>query len=70
MKAYKIRIYQLLGHFDNYGSIGTELVIFAAKNGCQIDQIPLQVKKRKGKSRFGQAILGNLKIFRALLHSF
>ena len=69
MKAYKIMIYQTLGYFDKNNSIGTELIIFAAKNGCRIEQIPFQVRERKGKSRFGQSLLGNLKIFRALILS-
>ena len=33
MKAYRTTVYKALGHFDSYGSIGTELTIFAAKRG-------------------------------------
>jgi len=69
MKAYKTSVYRALGHFDSYGSIGTELVIFAAKSGCRIDQIPFEVRARLGKSRFGRVFSGNCKIFRALMYS-
>jgi glycosyltransferase involved in cell wall biosynthesis len=56
MKAYLTSLYQALGHFDSYGSIGTELTIFAAKNGCIIEQIPFNVRERSGQSRFGQVL--------------
>jgi len=67
MKAYRTEVYQRLGYFDSYGSIGTELIIFSAKNGYKITDIPFKVLERKGQSRFGQKFLGNYKIFRALL---
>jgi glycosyltransferase involved in cell wall biosynthesis len=69
MKAYRIVVFKTLGHFDSYGSIGTELTIFAAKNGYQIKQVPFDVRERQGKSRFGQMFAGNIKIFRAMLFS-
>jgi glycosyltransferase involved in cell wall biosynthesis len=70
MKAYKTSVYRALGHFDAYGSIGTELVIYAAKNGYRIDQIPFAVRDRLGESRFGRVFSGNYKIFRAMSLSF
>ena len=70
IKAYKISVYRKLGHFDTYGSIGTELMLFAAKNECRIDQIPFEVRDRLGESRFGRVLSGNYKIFRALTLSF
>ena len=69
MKAYKTSVYRALGHFDSYGSIGTELMIFAAKNGYRIEQIPFDVRERKGQSRFGRVLSGNYKIFRAMIYS-
>jgi glycosyltransferase involved in cell wall biosynthesis len=69
MKAYRITVFKSLGHFDSYGSIGTELTIFAAKNGYQIKQVPFNVRERQGQSRFGQVFSGNIKIFRAMLLS-
>lgn len=69
MKAYRTAVHEALGHFDSYGSIGTELIIFAAKKGFRFSQIPFTVRERKGQSRFGQIFTGNYKIFRALLLS-
>jgi glycosyltransferase involved in cell wall biosynthesis len=67
MKAYRIEVYKKLGHFDSCGSVGTELLIFAANHGYRLDQIAFKVRERKGQSRFGQVIKGNYKIARAML---
>jgi len=69
MKAYTVNIYKMLGHFDSYGSIGTELVIFAFMNGYRVKQIPFYVRQRNGLSRFGRACSGNYKIIRAMVLS-
>ena len=69
MKAYRSSVHQALGHFDAYESIGTELMIFAAKNGYRIDQIPFEVRDRLGESRFSRVFSGNFKIFRAMMLS-
>ena len=69
MKIYRREVYDLLGHFDSYGSVGTELMIFAAKKGYRVSQIPFDVIERNGKSRFGQIFAGNYKIIRAMLFS-
>ncbi len=66
MKAYRLDIYQELGHFDSYDSIGTELAIFAAKNGKMISQIPVKTRERADAPRFGSRYLANTRIFRAL----
>lgn len=67
MKAYKYEVYKKLGHFDSYGSIGTELCIFAARQGYKIFQIPFEVTERVDKPRFGRLFLANWKIFRAII---
>lgn len=69
MKAYKTNVYKALGHFDSYGSIGTELMIFAGKNGYRVDQISFSVRERSDASRFGQVFTGNRKIICALWRS-
>jgi len=66
MKAYSISIYNSLGYFDSYNSIGTELMLHGAKKGYSINQIDIVVKRRLGKSRFGTCISGNCRILRAL----
>ena len=69
MKAYRIDVYTKLGYFDSYGSVGTQLIIFAAMRNFRVEQIQLNIRKRQGSSRFGQVISGNLKILRAMLLS-
>lgn len=66
MKAYRSVVFKQLGHFDSYGSIGTELALFAARKGFRIAQLPFQVRERTGHSRFGRVISGNVKILRAM----
>jgi len=67
MKAYRTAVYKALGHFDSCGSVGTELMIFAARHGYRMGQIEFEARERNGRSRFGQAITGNYKIIRAML---
>jgi glycosyltransferase involved in cell wall biosynthesis len=67
IKAYRASLYDTLGHFDAYGSIGTELMIFAVKNGYRFKQIKFDVRERSGDSRFGQILSANFKILRAML---
>ena len=66
LKAYSSELYEMLGYFDKRHMVGTELMIYAAKKGCNVAQIGFHVKKRNGKSRFGASICGNIKIFKAL----
>ncbi len=69
MKAYSASVYLEQGYFDSYNSIGTELMIYAAKKDYNINQEHIEVKERKGVSRFGKIISGNMKIIQALLFS-
>jgi glycosyltransferase involved in cell wall biosynthesis len=69
LKGYRTDVYLALGHFDSYGSIGTELMLFAASSGRIVDQVPFKVRERPGQPRFGRRLAANLKIFRALLLS-
>lgn len=67
MKAYRMKVYLNQGFFDSLSSVGTQLTIFAVKKKYKINQIAIHVVGREGKSRFGNSILANLKILRALL---
>lgn len=67
MKAYRRQVYDRLGLFDSYGSIGTELMLFAVRNHYQIRQIDFEVRNREGQSRFGRTLSSNYKIVRSLL---
>lgn len=70
LKGYRMSVYRALGHFDSYGSIGTELALFAVRSGYQFKQIPISVNERIDSPRFGRKLYANYKIFRALLLSF
>jgi glycosyltransferase involved in cell wall biosynthesis len=69
MKAYKTFVYEELGHFDSYGSVGTELMIFGAMRSYRVEQIEFNVRDRRGVSRFGNFFSGNYKIIRAFTMS-
>jgi len=67
MKGYRLALFEELGHFDSYGSIGTELALFAAEKKYRFRQLPVPILERKdGSPRFGQAVRANLKILLAL----
>lgn len=66
MKGYQIEVYDRLGHFDSYRSIGTELMLFAARNNFNIVQIPFIVGERQDAPRFGSLLKANIKILRAM----
>ena len=68
MKCYRMRVYEDLGHFDAYRSIGTELAIFAARNGRRIENISIHTMPRRGPSRFGAGWRANRRILRALVY--
>lgn len=70
MKAYRLKIYGELGHFDCYGSIGTELAIFAARTGRRLAQVPVKTRERNDSARFGNRYLANKRIMRALWLAF
>ena len=69
MKGYTIETYNKLGHFDKYRSIGTELMLFAARQKLKIVQIPFKVGERQDAPRFGNVIKANFKILRAMVLS-
>lgn len=69
MKGYNMKLYEDLGHFDSFGSIGTELALYGLKKGCKFEQVYIMTKSRIGRPRFGNIILANYKIFRAMLLS-
>jgi glycosyltransferase involved in cell wall biosynthesis len=66
MKAYRIGLYKELGHFDSYDSIGTELAIYAARNGKRIVQVPVKTRARIDAPRFGGRFSTNVRLLRAL----
>lgn len=69
MKAYRSSVYVSLGHFDSYGSIGTELMLYAARNRFRIRQTPIKIRERCDLPRFGRVVSANYRIIHALLFS-
>ena len=67
MKGYKISVYKKLGHFDNLNSVGTHLVMYAAKRKLSIKEIDINIKDRLDQSRFGLSLVGNFKIFKSMI---
>lgn len=65
-KGYRMTVYHALGHFDSYGSIGTELALFGVQNRFAFRQLPVVVRDRQGHPRFGQGLRANYKIIRSL----
>ncbi len=66
-KAYSSKVYKRVGFFDNIDSVGTQLMFLAAKKGYKLKELPISLKRRKDKPRFGNQIKGNLKLFKAYL---
>lgn len=68
MKGYRMSLYQKLGHFDSYNSIGTELTLYAAKHKYKIVQVDVSIGARdSGTPRFGRFFWANWIILRALI---
>jgi len=66
LKAYRASVYAERGHFDQYGSIGTELALFAAASGMNLKQVEFALIDRVDTPRFGRIWSANLRILRAL----
>ena len=66
MKAYRVDVFNQLGYFDSYSSIGTELMIYAAHQNIKIAQHPVKIKDRQDKPRFGNIFSANINILRSL----
>jgi glycosyltransferase involved in cell wall biosynthesis len=67
MKAYDLNFVDMIGHFDSYRSIGTELLITAAATERTIAELHVPVRPRSDSPRFASAIRANWRIVRALL---
>lgn len=70
LKGYRLSLYRSLGHVDSFGSVGTELTLYAVRNGYRLEQVPLVIRERAGQSRFGHRVRANFVIGRAMLGTF
>jgi glycosyltransferase involved in cell wall biosynthesis len=66
MKGYRLSKLNASGGLCSYRSIGTEIVIRAARSGWSIRQVSVKTRDRNGRSRFGAGFLANWLIFRAM----
>lgn len=67
LKAYSRKVYETIGHFDVFKSIGTQLALEAVKKGFRIKNVPISIREREDTSRFyARRFRANLKILLAL----
>jgi glycosyltransferase involved in cell wall biosynthesis len=66
MKGYSAKLYRKYGFFDTQNMIGTELLALAIRDNITIKEIPIDVQKRHGESRFGGSLSSLLKITRVI----
>lgn len=62
LKAFSTRLFRDIGYFDRIGSLGSQILFEAKRRNYRVAEIPIGVKDREDKSRFGQGLIGNLKI--------
>lgn len=68
LKAYKIKVYSAVGHFDTLNLVGTQLMIEAIHKGFKINFITINTKKRIDASRFYfRRIKANYNILKAAI---
>lgn len=65
-KAYRVSVYQDIGHFDEHNTIGTQLTFEAKSSGYDIAEVDVSINKREDEPRFGSQFEANVKIFTAL----
>lgn len=67
LKGYRMALYHENGRFDGTRSIGTELALYALRNGANYKLIPVHIHPREeGKARFGSILRANRQILRAM----
>jgi len=70
LKGYKSDLYKKYGFFDKNKMIGTELLAYAIRDKALINQVSIDVSKRKGESRYGNDFRVLLKIIRCVIMFF
>jgi glycosyltransferase involved in cell wall biosynthesis len=68
MKGYSIRLYRQCGHFDSWGSIGTELAAYGLMNNFSYTQVNITIFDRKDRPRFSSTFKANIKIIRSMFY--
>ena len=70
MKGYNKEIYERYGSFDTQGMIGTEILALSIRDAIKIKEVPIDVTKREGASRFGGRVSSFFKIMRVIFIFF
>ena len=70
MKGYSYNLYEKYGFFDRRKMIGTELLACALRDGIPINEVPIEISKREGGSRYGGGLSSFLKITRTIFLFF
>lgn len=68
-KAFTSAAYRKIGYYDSIGSIGTEFMFAAKKNGFRLTEVEISLNKRADAARFesGVRLRAEWKIFLAML---
>jgi glycosyltransferase involved in cell wall biosynthesis len=69
-KGYKLKIIKKYKFFERYKSVGVDLSLLLLNRGVKFKNVDIKTTKRKGKSKFGNKLIGNYKIFRSIILSF
>lgn len=69
LKIYRREVYQEYGTFETFDSIGTELLTWSLIKGFCINELPVNIRSRVDKPRFGSTWRANKRIFFSLLKS-
>lgn len=67
MKGYSLDLYDKVGYFDSFESIGSELAVRSRVNGCRCIEMRVITRDRLDAPRFGRKFAANYKILRAML---
>lgn len=67
LKAYDMRLYRRHGCFGSSRSIGTELALASLARGARWATVPVPIRPRQGRPRFGSLLRANGRILRAML---
>jgi glycosyltransferase involved in cell wall biosynthesis len=67
MKAYRLSWLIKVGAFDTKRLVGAELAVKMIVKGANFREIPIVTHSRDGDSRFGDGLLVNLKLIKALI---
>lgn len=65
-KAIKSDIIKKIGYFDKIESLTSQILFNAHRSGCKIQNVKINVKKRKDEPRIGGIIKSNYKILKSL----